>query len=376
MRKNENGFTHHIVMTAVAVLVLGLIGFSVTRVIKNGGISAMAANKTFYNSDRFGANDKFVPVSFAKGINVGYCKTSRKINKQQVWQVFLRSNFLAPGASSTGKNYAGLDVSRGGKTVDSVSLVTTIGQNKLGSVYVYPSLGDSLNFSSGDGNRGGAGPLDINLIQSCDGSQAPLAIGFSISPTTNITIGSTIYLTWQTSGRPTSCIASGGWSGTKASSGSETIKIDALNSYHLTCKDGTVMTVAAAIPTLTATPNMTSTLMGEVVSPYATTLETPKVWACKDVYSSANGKYYRVNVKTQRSTNTTVSIASNTTWSYANSNWFMIGNSRGSTWNSNVTYTATYAESDMDKIGISYQTATSGSSFASLLVSSITECSK
>jgi uncharacterized protein (TIGR03118 family) len=83
-----------------------------------------------------------------------------------------------------------------------------------------------------------------------DGAGAP-ALTISASPST-IALGEDTTLTW-TSSSGTSCTASGGWSGSKAATGTETVTPDAIGSvtYTLTCSGGIYSGDATASTTVT-----------------------------------------------------------------------------------------------------------------------------
>jgi hypothetical protein len=102
------------------------------------------------------------------------------------------------------------------------------------------------------------------------GASGP-SISFSANPTT-VDAGDNSTLTWNAS-NATSCTASGGWSGNKATSGSQSVgPINATTSYVLTCTNGSAsssssltVTVAAPpppAPTVTLNANPTSVQSG------------------------------------------------------------------------------------------------------------------
>src|SRR3989344_4921383 len=81
----------------------------------------------------------------------------------------------------------------------------------------------------------------------------PPSVTFSANPT-SITSGQTSTLTWSSTGA-TSCSASGGWSGTKAASGTETTATLAANAtFTLTCSNAGGSTPSSVTVTVTAPP--------------------------------------------------------------------------------------------------------------------------
>jgi hypothetical protein len=104
-------------------------------------------------------------------------------------------------------------------------------------------------------------------------------------------------LTWSTAPVATSCLASGGWSGTKFASGSETVaSISASKSYTLTCTwgsasatvnvtpptkntDGTALTDLAGFKTLYGTSSTSLTKSQSTTNPKATSVIVPSLTA-------------------------------------------------------------------------------------------------
>jgi hypothetical protein len=77
------------------------------------------------------------------------------------------------------------------------------------------------------------------------------------SSATSVTDGSSLTLTWS-SINATSCTASGGWSGTLASSGSQTVTPTAVGTatYDLTCSNSAGTSAASSVSvTVTAAPS-------------------------------------------------------------------------------------------------------------------------
>jgi uncharacterized protein (TIGR03118 family) len=95
----------------------------------------------------------------------------------------------------------------------------------------------------GDGNGGGGD----------NGGGSP-TLSLSASPST-ITLGEDTTLTWNSSSG-TSCTASGGWTGNKGASGSETVTPDTVGAvtYTLTCSGGIYTDPAMASTTVTVEP--------------------------------------------------------------------------------------------------------------------------
>lgn len=89
----------------------------------------------------------------------------------------------------------------------------------------------------------GAGGTDSHAalvsVTGGSGGGTPVEITLSASPTT-APVGSTTTLTWST-GNAESCSASGNWSGTKATSGSEAVPVEyqGTNGYYLNCTNST-----------------------------------------------------------------------------------------------------------------------------------------
>ncbi len=80
-------------------------------------------------------------------------------------------------------------------------------------------------------------------------------VTLSASPT-SITAGQNSTLTWSSTNSPTSCTASGGWSGSKAASGSQTVTPTANTTYSLTCTNaGGTSGPASATVAITGTSN-------------------------------------------------------------------------------------------------------------------------
>jgi hypothetical protein len=93
-----------------------------------------------------------------------------------------------------------------------------------GSNNAYPAGGNSGGGKSGGGNSGGG---------SSGGDIAPPTVAFSASPT-SITSGKISIVTWSST-NATSCTAAGGWTGTKATSGTLAVSPTSTATYTLTC---------------------------------------------------------------------------------------------------------------------------------------------
>jgi hypothetical protein len=86
-------------------------------------------------------------------------------------------------------------------------------------------------------------PFITPIVQSITGGAAP-AVTFSSSAAT-VATGGTVTLTWSAT-NATGCAASGGWSGNKAASGSETVTVSQSSTYTLACT-GTGGTVSQSV---------------------------------------------------------------------------------------------------------------------------------
>jgi hypothetical protein len=97
-------------------------------------------------------------------------------------------------------------------------------------------------------------------------STSPLAtVAISVSPT-SITSGNGATLTWSTT-NATSCTASGGWSGTKATSGTLSVSPTANSTYTLTCSGANTTPVAQSVTVVVASsPLATVTLSASPTS--------------------------------------------------------------------------------------------------------------
>jgi len=76
--------------------------------------------------------------------------------------------------------------------------------------------------------------LENNALGGSPGGPTPPSISFSASPTT-ITQGASSALTWNVSGTTPTCTASGGWTGSKSASGSQTVSPTTTTTYNLAC---------------------------------------------------------------------------------------------------------------------------------------------
>jgi hypothetical protein len=93
-----------------------------------------------------------------------------------------------------------------------------------GSNNAYPAGGNSGGGNPGGGNSGGG---------NSGGNTAPPTVAFSASPT-SITSGKISIVTWSST-NATSCTAAGGWTGTKATSGTFAVSPISTATYTLTC---------------------------------------------------------------------------------------------------------------------------------------------
>jgi len=93
---------------------------------------------------------------------------------------------------------------------------------------------------------------------------SPISVTLT-SDRSSVLAGETVQLTWATTGAPTNCTASGGWSGTKGNSGSQFVTVPQTTTYTLTCtktglptpaiSSATVTVLSPLNITLSATPN-------------------------------------------------------------------------------------------------------------------------
>jgi CubicO group peptidase (beta-lactamase class C family) len=86
-------------------------------------------------------------------------------------------------------------------------------------------------------------PFLTPIVQSITGGPAP-AVTFSSSAST-VAAGGTVTLTWSAA-NATGCAASGGWSGNKAASGTESVTVSQTSTYTLACT-GTGGTVSQSV---------------------------------------------------------------------------------------------------------------------------------
>src|SRR4051794_35459318 len=105
--------------------------------------------------------------------------------------------------------------------------------------------------------------LPLLLLGSIAHAQTAGTITFTANKTSSTTSFAPV-LTWSTSPVATSCAASGGWSGTKFASGSQTVtSISANTSYTLTCAWGNgAATVSWTAPTKNANATSRTDLAG------------------------------------------------------------------------------------------------------------------
>lgn len=93
---------------------------------------------------------------------------------------------------------------------------------------------------------------------SCLNSAGPPGVSISATPTT-ITTGSSSTLNWNATGA-TSCTGSGGWSGAKATSGSQSVSPGSNTTYTLNCTGPGGQSGASATVTVTAPPTVNLTV--------------------------------------------------------------------------------------------------------------------
>jgi prophage DNA circulation protein len=132
------------------------------------------------------------------------------------------------------------------------------------------------------------------LLGSAAQAQTAGTVSFSANKTSSTSAFAPV-LTWSTSPVATSCVASGGWSGTKFASGSETLAtISASKSYTLTCTwgsgsatlkltaptkntDGSALTDLAGYKTLYGTSSTSLTKSQSTNNPSATSIIVPSL---------------------------------------------------------------------------------------------------
>lgn len=118
---------------------------------------------------------------------------------------------------------------------DATSCIASGGWNGTratsGSEVISPSVTSSYTLScSGDG-----GDSNDSVTVTVNATPAPV-VDVSVSPS-SVDLGQSATLIWSSSDA-TSCTASGGWTGARSTSGSETVSPDATSSYTLSCNGG------------------------------------------------------------------------------------------------------------------------------------------
>lgn len=98
----------------------------------------------------------------------------------------------------------------------------------------------------------------LGLTAGADAQVTPPSVTLTASPD-SITVGGKSTLTWSTT-NATSCTASGGWSGSKATSGRRSVAPEASTTYTLSCKNSGGTTSASATVTVTPEAEPTVTL--------------------------------------------------------------------------------------------------------------------
>jgi hypothetical protein len=153
----------------------------------------------------------------------------------------------APPASSVSSSFS--------TSIVHTFTVFLIGQGNL----VTPDFASKrirLEFKDSSGNVRGATGVAVCTIgaQGCD----PEPIVSLVANPTNISSGATSVLNWGAA-NATSCIASGGWSGARATSGSQTtVAITASTTFSLTCSGpGGSVTVSTAVNVVSPMPDYT-----------------------------------------------------------------------------------------------------------------------
>jgi hypothetical protein len=147
-----------------------------------------------------------------------------------------------------------------------------IAVDSSGSAYV-TGYTYSLNFPTANpfqaANKGNVNAF-VTKFPAGAAASLPPTIAITAAPTT-ITAGQSSILTWSST-NATSCVASGAWSGTQATSGTQSVSPTATgtSTYTLTCNGSggsidasATLTVNAAAPTVTLAINPTSITLGQ-----------------------------------------------------------------------------------------------------------------
>jgi len=124
-----------------------------------------------------------------------------------------------------------------------------------GTATVSPASTTTYGLSCG--NSAGTDTKSVTVTVNA-GTTAPV-VTLSSSPT-SITSGNSSTLTWSTTGTSPACTASGGWSGSKNASGTQTVSPNNTTSYSLSC------TNSAGSDSKTATVTVTSSVVAPVVT--------------------------------------------------------------------------------------------------------------
>ncbi len=132
---------------------------------------------------------------------------------------------------------------------------TSGGTQSTGTLNTAKTYSYSLNCVNAGGSRSASTSVSVNS----GGPTGPPAVSLSASPSP-IGTGDAATLTWGATNSPTSCTASGNWSGSKSASGSlstGTMNTAGSYSYTLTCSNGVGSNSATANLTVIAKPSIT-----------------------------------------------------------------------------------------------------------------------
>jgi trimeric autotransporter adhesin len=99
------------------------------------------------------------------------------------------------------------------------------------------------------------------------------SVNLTVSPTT-VASGGSATLSWSTGSGTLSCVASGGWSGTKAVSGSQVVNPTVTTTYSLECSNSTASTLRSVTVTVTPPPVITFSASPTTVEPGGTSTLT------------------------------------------------------------------------------------------------------
>ena len=182
------------------------------------------------------------------GVAYGYYGnlTALSVKKFQATYAISSTGFVGPMTRTKLNSLRGT-VAIGGSTVAGGSLVTNI----------------TVGSTGGGGGGGGGGRSRSISIPSPTNPTYPAPRVTLVSNTYNIVVGSSATLSWTT-GDTTSCGASGSWSGSKNTGGSETVSPVTTSSYTLSCTGpggSAVQTVTIAVTSAPVSSDTTAPSM-------------------------------------------------------------------------------------------------------------------